>query len=188
MRLDDSYINFIIISAYRGEDDNLENRLRHSKLHDTLIHRDFNVMEMSGNQPCYIAYKECDNNDLRYDAIELMDQYKQQYVIVKYKGEVESKKITYEGKELLLGLVEYSGEQESNENFFVEGRAFSFEPRKRYWTPKKVGDIKEGMVVELKDNSGNWVEKVVKDPEVEYERMYKLMSRYNKLRIPYVNN
>lgn len=183
MRLDDPYINYIIISAFQSKEDDFKNRLESSRLYDQLLFKDFTVVSMGGEQPSYLAYKEdYENDDLRYDAIELMDNFKQQYVIVKYKGEEESKKILFDGQEELLGLVEYRGE-ETDYNFFVEGKAFSFEPRKRYINPSNISDFKEGMVVEIKNNHGQWVQKKVIDPEVEYERMYKILMKYNKIRI-----
>jgi hypothetical protein len=182
IKLNDPYINYIIITGYKSEGDDLENRMQNSYLMDELLYRDFNVLEMKGKMPSFLAYKECDDNDLRYDAIELMDKFKQEFAIIKYTGDNEAKKILFDGREHLLGLVQYDGVEE-NHNFFVEGQAFSFEPRKRYWTPKSVKDIKKGMIVELKNNQGEWIEKKVKDPEVEYERIYKLMLKYNKLRI-----
>jgi hypothetical protein len=184
MKLDDPYINYIIISAYQSEQDDFKNRLELSRLQDKLIFRDFTILEMGGIQPSYLAYKteEYDNDELRYDAIELMDSFKQEYVIVKYKGENEAKKILFDGSESLLGVVEYQGDN-NNHNFFVEGRAFSFEPRKRYYTPRGLNDFREGMIIEMKNNYGEWVQKKVVDPEVEYERMYKLMMKYDKIRI-----
>lgn len=186
MRLNDPYINYIIISAYQSDEDDLKNRLEHSRLQDKLIFRDFTILEMGGNGsvPSLLAYKDCDNNELRYDAIELMDDFKQEFVIVKYLNEGDAKKIVHDGSELLLGVVEYSGDN-SHHNFFVEGSVFSFEPRKRYWDPKKVSDFSEGMVVEILDNNNQWIEKVIKDPEVEYERMYKVLIKYDKIRIEY---
>tara|TARA_R110000772_G_scaffold2410_4_gene8539 strand:- start:29920 stop:30480 length:561 start_codon:yes stop_codon:yes gene_type:complete len=184
MRLNDPYINYIIISAYRSNEDNLKNRLDLSRLQDKLIFKDFTILEMGGTQPSYLAYKDCDNDELRYDAIELMDSFKQEFVIVKYLNESDAKKILFDGRELLLGVVEYSGNT-SHHNFYVEGQGFSFEPRTRYWIPKKSKDIKKGMILEILNNDNQWVEKEVKDPEVEYERMYKILSKYNKVRIAY---
>lgn len=184
MRLDDSYVNYIIISAYQSNTDQLKNRLEMSRLSDDLVYKDFNVMEMGGTQPSYLAYRECDNDELRYDAIELMDRFKQEFVIIKYRGEQDAKKILFDGRENLLGIVEYSGNNEHH-NFYVEGSGFSFEPRKRYWSPRLSHHFKEGMIVEYKDNNGQWIEKIVKDPEVEYERMYKLLIKYDKIRIEF---
>lgn len=182
MRLDDTNINYLIVSAYQGDKDDFTNRLENSKLFDSLIFRDFTVLEMGGNQPSYLAYKDCDNDEIRYDAIELMDMFKQEFVICKYMGESEAKKIMFDGQEKILGIVKYKGNND-NHNFFVEGNAVSFEPRKRYWKPSKSSDFKEGMIVEIKNNNGEWTEKVVKDPEVEYERMYKLLIKYGKIKV-----
>lgn len=184
MILDDPYINYIIISGYQSDEDDLTNRLYHSRLFDRLIFKDFTVLPMGGKQPSYYAYKDCSNDELRYDAIELMDAFKQNYVICKYTGETEAKKIIFDGRESLLGIVKYEG-NDNNHNFFVEGNTFSFEPRKRYWTPTKVDNFKENMIVEIMNNNGQWVEKKIKDPEVEFERMFKLLIKYNKIRIPY---
>jgi len=137
---------------------------------------------MGGDQPSYLAYKECTNNELRYDAIELMDRYKQEYVICKYTGESQAKKILFDGQEQILGVVKYEGDLD-NHNFFVEGQAFSFKQQKRYFTPTKPSDFKEGMIVEILNNNGDWIEKEVKDPEVEYERMYKILMKYDKIKI-----
>ena len=184
MKLDDPYINFIIVSSYRSDKSDLDNRISFQKLNDSLLLRDYIVIEISGDKPACLAYKECDNNELRYDAIEIMDLYKQEYVIVKYKGEEESRKVTFEGKETLLGVVGYQGD-ESKHNFYVEGLAFSFEERKRYWIPKNQSQIKNGMIVELLDNNGDWIEKEVVDSDLEYHRLYRLMIKYNKMRIAY---
>lgn len=180
MRLDDPYINYIIISAHQSKDNGLDNRLEMSRLQDKLILKDFTIMEMGGSHPSYLAYKECGNDELRYDAIELMDSFRQEFVIVKYRNESEAKKILFDGRENLLGVVEYSG-QDNHHNFYVEGRGFSFEPRKRYWVPG-VNQLRKGMIVEVMNNQGQWVEREISDPEVEYERMYKLLSKYNKFR------
>ena len=182
MKLDDPYINYLIITAYKSKTDDIENRMQNSYLMDELIYRDFNVLEMHGDMPSFLAYKECNDNDLRYDAIEVMDKFKQEFSIIKYTNESEAKKLLYDGREDILGIVKYEGVEE-NHNFFVNGQAFSFEPRKRYWTPKGLKDIKEGMILEIKNNQGEWIEKKVKDPEVEYERIYKLMLKYNKIRV-----
>lgn len=184
MKLNDPYINYIIISAYQSKENGLQNRLEFSRLQDKLIYKDFTIMEMGGNdnQPSFLAYKDCDNNELRYDAIELMDSFKQEFVIVKYLQEIDAKKILFDGRESILGVVEYSGDT-NHHNFYVEGLGFSFEPKKRYWTPKKVTDFKKGMIVEILNNNNQWVNKEIKDPEVEYERMYKVLIKYNKLRI-----
>ena len=184
MKLNDPYINYIIISGFQSDKDDLVNRLADSRLFDKLIFKDFTVLSMGGNQPSYLAYKDCTNDELRYDAIELMDTFKQNFVICKYIDETEAKKILFDGRESLLGIVKYEG-NEDNHNFFVEGNTFSFEPRKRYWKPSQVDHFKEGMVIEMLDNNNQWVEKVVKDPEVEYERMYKLLIKYDKLKVAY---
>lgn len=184
MNLKDPYINFLIISAYTSENDDFKNRLNNSELEDEIINRDYTFFPMTGKQPSFLVYKDCDNNELRYDAIELMDKFNQTFVIIKYKSEEIAKKILHDGREDLLGIVNYTGE-ENNYNFFVEGRPFSFEPRKRYRYPKELKDFEVGMVVEILNNEGKWVEKKVKDPEVEYERMYKLLIKYNKIRVEY---
>jgi len=184
MNLKDPYINFIIISSYLTENDDLENRINASELEDEIINRDFTFFKMSGSQPSLLAYKDCDNNELRYDAIELMDKFRQNFVIIKYKEENTAKKILHDGRENLLGIVNYTGD-ENNHNFFVEGTPFSFEPQKRYRKPKRIEDFKPGMTIEFLNNEKQWVKKKVKDPEVEYKRMYKLLIKYDKIRIEY---
>ena len=57
---------------------------------------------------------------------------------------------------------------------------------KRYWIPKKKDDFRVGMIVEYFSNN-TWNEKLVENPNDEWDRMYKLMLKYDKIRIQSVN-
>lgn len=186
--LSDRNKNYLIISSYKEGEDEFINQLNVNKLETALYLRDYTVIDVyNGSSKCFLAHKDSDCNDIRYDAIELMYEFKQEFVIVKYKEEETAKKITYEGMEYPLGIVEYQGDSE-NHNFFIEGKAISFEPQKRYFYPKTPSDFKKGMIVEYKNNNHQWVEQVVMSPQIEYDRMYKLLIKYDKIRIKYNEN
>ena len=41
------------------------------------------------------------------------------------------------------------------------------------------------MVVEMQMNNGEWVDKTITDIDTEWDKLYKLMSRYDKVRLSY---
>ena len=181
----DKSINYIIITSFNKEENQIINEANLNKLEISLYARDYTIMDMyNEHSKVFLAYKDTDADEVRYDAIELMYEYKQSFCIIKYKGETKVKKITYEGMEYPLGEVEYQGD-ENNINFFVEGKAVSFQPQKRYFYPTKKEDFKVGQTIEIKNNNHQWTEMTVTLPDVEYDRMFKLLIKYKKIRIPY---
>ena len=48
----------------------------------------------------------------------------------------------------------------------------------------KINDFRIGMVVEYFNNN-KWCEKLVEDPNKEWNNIYKLMVKYNKVRVLY---
>ena len=187
MRLNDININYLIVSAYVTGEDRLVNIRKMNKLENSLYVKEYTVMPLgSDKSPAFLAYKECSNNELRYDSIELMDEFEQSHVIVKYRGEEEAKKIMFNGSEKLLGIIDYTGDS-NNDNFFIEGYSFSFKPQRRYWIPTKESDFVDGMLIEYKNNSNQWAELTVINSKMEYEQMYKLLLKYKRIRIPYID-
>jgi hypothetical protein len=129
-----------------------------------------------------IAFSEKDSDCLRKDVLFLLSQFNQECAIIKYPGESGAKKIFKDGSEKPLGMVMYNTDSE-NKSYIHNGLSFSFVEKKRYWLPKKKEDFKKGMIVEYM-NQDKWFEKIVDNPSEEYERMYKLLLKYNKIRIP----
>jgi len=191
LNLNDKNIHYIIITANKpGLDSELNDR-RNSLLEDSLYRRNYTVIKLGGiydgvEEQSFLAFKklQIDNNEIRYDTIELMDQFEQEFTIVKYVGEETPKKITNEGAEELMGLVKYRSD-EYNRSYFYNGNSFSFSERKRYFKPTKMEDFKEGMIVEYLNDNKIWVERKIINPDKEYNTMYKVLIKYGRVRCSY---
>jgi|GEM_PF-3720472 len=182
--LSDINLSYILVSPENSE--NLEeNKFLCTKLCNILYSKNYVVIpikEYYNNvyKNSFIAIKE--NNDLiRKDAIYLIEELSQDYIIIKYKGESIAKKLLNDGSEKLLDIVIY--ESESNvKKYLYDGLSFSFLDQKRYQIINNKSQLKKGMIVEFFNND-KWIEKEINDIDIEYEKMYKLLIKYNKLRV-----
>lgn len=189
LNLNDKNTHYIIITANKKNADIEMNGERNSLLEDSLFRRNYRVVKIGGvyngiEEESFLAFKDIMpiiNNEIRYDVIELMDQFEQNCAIVKYLGEELPKKISNDGSEEPMGLVKYSGDTE-NRSYFYEGTSFTFTEGKRYYKPSKSSDFKSGMIIEYLNDNKIWVEKEVVNPEKEYNNMYKLLIKYNRIR------
>ncbi len=123
----------------------------------------------------------CDNDDLRVDILFLLNHFDEKYAIIKYRGETEVKKIFKDGSEKPLSIVMYNTDSD-NMSYLYDGISFSFVESKRYWKPTKKEDFKIGMIVEY-FNKNKWCEKIVENSSDEYEKLYKLLIKYDKVRV-----
>jgi hypothetical protein len=128
-----------------------------------------------------LAFSDVENDELRKDLIFLLNHLKQDCGIIKYKGETGAKKVFSDGSEKPLGIVLYNTDSD-NISYLHNGLSFSFVEQVRYWKPTKVEDFKTGMIIEYLNNN-KWYQRRVENPKQEWEDMYKLLSKYDKLRI-----
>lgn len=128
-----------------------------------------------------MAYAMIDNDTLRKDCLFLLNQFNEECAIIKYKGESNAKKLFKDGSERPLGIVMYNTDSD-NMSYLYNGTSFSFVESKKYWKPTKLEDFRVGMLVEYLNNN-KWCEKLVEDPKEEYEKLYKLLIKYDKLRV-----
>ena len=128
-----------------------------------------------------IAFGRVDNDNLRKDVLFLINHFHQECAIIKYLGETSVKKIFKDGSENPLGIVMYNTDAE-NISYLYNGVSFSFVEQVRYWKPTKKEDFRVGMLVEY-FNKDKWYERLVEDPSQEYEKIYKLLIKYNKVRV-----
>ena len=175
MNLTDTKISYIILSS-----DNIDDMV------SILYAKDYKVIPIQGYyqgnyENSAIAYSYIDNDELRKDLIFLLNHFNQECGIIKYLGEKSAKKIFSDGSEKPLGIVMYNTDSE-NRSYLYNGVSFSFTEQKRYWIPKNEGDFKVGMIVEYL-NKDKWFSKKVEDPKSEYEKMYKLLIKYEKIRV-----
>jgi hypothetical protein len=128
-----------------------------------------------------MAFGRTDNDELRNDVLFLLGHFNEKNAI-KYLGESEAKRVFFNGSEEPLEIVMYNT-NESNKSYIHSGISFSFVEKTRYWKPKSQEDLKIGMVVEYQNNN-KWYERIVRNPKEEWEKLYKLLTKYDKVRIP----
>ena len=158
-----------------------------SSLSSYLYSRDYYILDIQSYhkgqfEKSFIAFTNLPNDEIRRDAIHLMEYFSQESLVVKYRDEVAPKRIYENGGEHPLGVLMYNTDSD-NKSYIYDGVSFSFIEQQLYYFPKKREDFKSGMVVEFFSNN-KWIEKKVVNPDSEFDKMYGLLMKYNKIRIP----
>jgi hypothetical protein len=174
MNLENPQISYLLISSNKLDD-----------IVSVLYSRDYQILEMKNYESgifsdSILAYGAIDSESLRNDIIFLLDKFDVDSAIIKYKGEIKPRRISNSGSERILGVIKY--DENCNSSYIYKGMSFSFFEEKRYWIPKQKEDFRIGMVVEYFNNN-QWNEKLVENPNEEWYSMYKLMLKYNKIRV-----
>lgn len=151
-----------------------------------LYAKEYHVIEVKGYyegefENSVIGFTNSSPDELRMDCLHIIDNFDQECIIIKYKGEKNAKKIFSDGSEKPLGLIMYNTDSH-NKSYIHDGLSFSFVEKQLYYFPKKKSDFKRGMIVEY-FNKDKWIKKQVINPEMEYEKMYDLLIKFNKIRI-----
>lgn len=151
-----------------------------------LYAKDYKVIPIKGYyhgiyEDSAIVFDDNDNNNLRKDVLFILNHFNEKCAIIKYQGESNAKKIFADGSEKPMGVVMYNTDSE-NISYLYNGYSFSFTESKVYWKPNKIEDFKVGMLVEYFNND-RWCEKKVENPTIEYNKMYKLLIKYDKIRV-----
>ena len=128
-----------------------------------------------------MAFSKGDNEDLRNDTLFILNQFHENNAIIKYLGESDTKKIFKNGSENPMEILMYNT-NESNKSYLYNGISFSFIEKTRYWKPRNQDDLKIGMIVEYQNNN-KWYERIVRNPKEEWDKLYKLLTKYDKVRI-----
>jgi len=186
-KIHDNSFSFILLNF----DDNIEG-ISHQSIYERAISifysKDYTITQISSYrnnqfQKAILASKENSNSDeLRSDAIYMMDSFYQGFIFAKYSNEKNCVRINKNGSETLLEVLSNHSDSEADLIFIHEGSSFQFKEMKRYYFPDKKEDLKIGMIVEYFDNK-KWVEKPILNLDSEYEKLYKLLIKYKKLRI-----
>lgn len=169
-------ISYILVSS-----ENLKS------LNSYLYSRNYYLLDIKGYyegkfEDSLIAFTDNDPNELYKDCMHIMEYFDQECIIAKYKNETSAKKIFKDGQERPLGILLYNTDAD-NKSYIHDGLSFSFVEKQLYYFPKSKDDFKEGMVVECFSNN-KWIERKVVNPNVEFDKMYSLLMKYNKIRIP----
>lgn len=128
--------------------------------------------------------KSLNNNDLRKTSLDIIKEFGFDSVYVKYLNEENITIINYKGEEYPAKITYYPGE---NSNIYVLNDftlSFCFERNDRYFNITDKSQIKKGMILEYKNNN-TWVKRTVQDVDKEYDKLYKLLIKYDKLRTTY---
>ena len=174
MNLENPQISYLLISSDKLDD-----------IISVLYSRDYQILEINNYESgifndSILAYSTIDNDSLRNDIIFLLDKFDVESAIIKYKGENKPRRISNSGSEKILAVSKYNENCESS--YIYKGMSFSFFEEKRYWIPKQREDFKVGMIVEYFNNN-QWNKKLVENPNDEWDNMYKLMLKYDKIRV-----
>lgn len=177
MDLANKNLSFILLSSDKIDD-----------MLSILYAKDYQILPIKGfyrgqYEDSALAFSDVDNDELRKELIFLLNHFHQECGIIKYKGETIAKKLFADGSEKPMGIVLYNTDSE-NVSYLYNGVSFSFVEQVRYWKPTKLEDFKVGMVVEYLNNN-KWFEKRVENPEQDWDKMFKLLSKYDKLRVAF---
>ena len=174
MNLENPQISYLLISSDKLDD-----------ILSVLYSRDYQILEMKNYESgifcdSILAYGTIDSDSLRSDIVFLLDKFDVKSAIIKYKVENKPRRIFNTGSEKILSVSTYN--ENCNNSYIYKGMSFSFIEEKRYWIPKQKQDFKVGMIIEYFNNN-QWSEKLVENPNEEWDSMYKLMLKYDKIRV-----
>lgn len=177
----DSKISYIIVES---------NTFNFEKLNSILYSKDFtlfNISKFSNGKyiKSLLALSNYDNNDLRKESIFILEEFNMNSIYVKYKNETYISTIDKLGREHINDLKYYDNDL-TKDQFIFEGISFTINKKDRYYFPKQKSDLKNDLIVEIYNNN-NWIEKQIFNIDIEYDRMYKLLIKYEKIRIK-INN
>lgn len=175
IELENPKISFALLSSSRLDD-----------MMSILYAKEYQIIPLKGfykgkYEDSIMVFGKVDNDNLRYDIIQLLNVFHQECAIIKYHGDSGAKKIFRDGQEKPLGVVMYNTDSD-NISYLYNGFSFSFVETVRYWKPTKREDFRVGMLVEYFNNN-KWYKKEVKNPNEDYDRFFKLLVKYDKVRV-----
>ena len=186
--LTDPNISYILLSPENKYASQLDNKLSCERACSILYSKDYTVLSVTGYyegsyEKSFLSIpSEESNDDLRKDLIYLLECFNQECGIIKYKNEKNATKVFRDGSEKPMSLIIYNSDL-NNKTYLYNGISFSFLEEKRYYFPRERKELKNGMSLEYFNNN-KWVQKEVIDVNKEYDSLYKLLMKYEKIRIP----
>jgi len=176
LNLKDPQISYILVSA-----DNI------SALTSYLYSREYYLLDIKGYydgkfEDSLMAFTNLSPDEIRQDCLHIMDYFDQDCIIVKYKDQTSAVKIFKDGQEKPMGILLYNTDS-NNKSYIHDGISFSFIEQQLYYFPKRKEDFKVDMIIECFSNN-KWQERKIYNLDSEFDKMYKLLMKYNKIRIP----
>ena len=187
IRLDDEKLSFILINPFTDSISQYENSVKEQRLTSVLYSKDYTLYPIKEYYEG--KYTECllgissavSNDEIRNETLQILDFMDIDDAIIKYLDETKPVKINKVGQEKLLSFSIVENNSESKV-YITDGSQFSFKEEKRFFYPSKKEQLKEGMTLEYFNNN-MWNTKEIKNLDTEFEKMYKLLMKYNKIRI-----
>lgn len=176
MDLTNKKISYLVLSSEKLDD-----------VMSFLWAKDFKIIQMKSYykgdyEDSIIAFQEgIENDDLRRETLFILNHFNKENAIIKYLDESNANNLFYDGSEKPLSVSLYNTNPE-NRSFLHNGISFSFNEENRYWQPKCESDLKVGMVVEYL-NKNRWNEYTIQNPSTDYNKMFKLLIKYDKVRV-----
>lgn len=124
---------------------------------------------------------DIDNSELKKEAIFILNMFKEDCCIIKYKNKKTSNKLYNNGTETELSEAFFNIES-TNKSYLYNGSFFSFNEVKSYKIIESKKELKNGMIIEYFNNK-NWTNTSIFDIDNEWESFYKLLAKYKKVRI-----
>lgn len=162
------------------------NEFINNKLNSILYSKDYTIFNMKTYyngiyENALFCVSSGDSDDLRMDSLYIMEEFNMSEVIVKYINNSSQNLLTNNGSEKLLSMKIYDSNLD-NKVYIYDGISFTFNEENKYYFPKSKSELSNNMIVEYYNNN-KWNEKRIFNIDVEYENMYKLLIKYEKLRI-----
>lgn len=184
--LSDKNISYIIFSPEKDYNSTINNKIQCEKLCSILYSKNYTIIPIVSYQNniyenCFIGICNEDNDSIRKDSLYLLDEFSEDSILIKYKNELTPKRVYSNGSEILLEMCIYDSNTD-NKSYIYNGVSFTFNDKKRYQFLSYKEELKNGMIIEFFNND-RWTKRKIVNVDVEYEKMYKLLIKYNKLRV-----
>ncbi len=128
-----------------------------------------------------VSKDDVDNMELKKEALFILKIFKEESCIIKYKGKKSSNKLFHDNKESDLSEALFNQESK-NKSYLYNGSFFSFNEVKSFKIIESKEELKNGMVVEYFNNK-DWISISIFDINTEWDNFYRLLVKYNKVRI-----
>ena len=141
---------------------------------------DLMVQENESMDKSMFVYSDVDNVSLKKDTLFVLNHFDIDYGYIKYSESSEIYKIYKSGDQIEVQLGLY--ESNDNKRYIIGSLFFSFKVLDKYYLVEKKEQIKPGMEIEYFNNN-KWSKKIVENVDLEWTKLYSLLSKYKKLRI-----
>ncbi len=173
MDLNNKDISYVIFSGNKW-----------SQIMSYLYSKEYTIHEMRTVQSDFIGkailtYSSISNSELEKDTLFILEHFEEDHAYIKFKDTTEIQRISkYNINPVSVSMYESNDDQLK---YIIGEYSFSFNKMDKYMLLEKKEQITEGMCLEY-FNDNKWNKTIVNDVDKEWNSMYSLLSKYNKLR------